>query len=168
MTNTRRRTRWTSCCGRRARRESRPGTAPSAPGALEAEDRPPSCAAQQCYVRQGGVLCLYCGSDQIEGAAFTCDAGAAGAVENPIIAGNIITGSGAATSNGIQLRGLIVNANISGNDIRNLARGFLGAVANTHAATGAAIHFNNFVVIFVVVFITIGVVFIITVVIITD
>jgi hypothetical protein len=71
--------------------------------------------------------------------------GAAGAIDNPTITGNKITGTGAATSNGIRLRGLVTNANISGNDVRNLARGFFGEVVNTHSATGAEVHFNNFV-----------------------
>lgn len=71
--------------------------------------------------------------------------GAAGAVENPIIMSNTITSTNAASSNGIYLRGLVTNANIRGNDIRNLARSLTSAVANTHYATGASANFNNFV-----------------------
>lgn len=70
---------------------------------------------------------------------------AAGAIENPVISGNIITGTNAATSRGIRLNGLVTNASITGNDVRNLARGFTGEVLNTHSATGTQAHFNSFV-----------------------
>ena len=71
--------------------------------------------------------------------------GALGAIENPVVTGNIITGTDAATSNGIRLRGLITSASIKCNDIREVARGFFGEVTNTHSATGTAMHVNNIV-----------------------
>ena len=71
--------------------------------------------------------------------------GALGAIENPVITGNIITGTDAATSNGIRFRGLVTNASIKSNDIRDLARGFFGEVTNTHSATGTTMHVNNIV-----------------------
>ncbi len=71
--------------------------------------------------------------------------GAAGAVENPIVMSNTITSANATSSNGIYLRGLVTNANIRGNDIRNLARSLYSTVANTHYATSTTANFNNFV-----------------------
>ena len=37
--------------------------------------KPPTQAMKDKYIRQGGVRCLFCGSEQIEGGAFECDAG---------------------------------------------------------------------------------------------
>jgi hypothetical protein len=71
--------------------------------------------------------------------------GALGAVENPVITGNKITGTNAATSNGIRFRGLVTNASVKSNDIRNSERGFFGEIVNTHSATGTEMHVNNIV-----------------------
>lgn len=38
----------------------------------------PTKEAREKYVRTGGVRCLFCGSEQIEGGAFECNAGMAG------------------------------------------------------------------------------------------
>jgi len=70
---------------------------------------------------------------------------ALGAIENPVISGNIITGVDGATSKGIRLNGMVVGASITGNDIRHVANSVSGEVLNTHSATGTAAHFNNFV-----------------------
>ncbi len=71
--------------------------------------------------------------------------GVLGGIENPVITGNNITGTGAATSNGIRFRGLVTNATITSNNLRAVARGFFGEVVNTHSATGIQAHFNNIV-----------------------
>ncbi len=71
--------------------------------------------------------------------------GPAGAIENPVISGNTITGTGAANSKGIRISGLVTNPSITGNDIRSLARGISGEVINSHSATGSAFHLNNIV-----------------------
>lgn len=72
--------------------------------------------------------------------------GALGAIENPTVTGNTITGTSAGSSYGVQLRGLVTNANISNNNIRDLDRGFWGRAATAgHAATGTVMHYNNIV-----------------------
>ncbi|HRI05229.1 MAG TPA: right-handed parallel beta-helix repeat-containing protein, partial [Pyrinomonadaceae bacterium] len=68
-----------------------------------------------------------------------------GAIENPVVSGNIITGTDLAGSKGIRLSGLITNAAITGNDVRHIDRGFSVDVANGHSATGTQVHFNHFV-----------------------
>ncbi len=71
--------------------------------------------------------------------------GALGAIENPTIIGNSITGIDTVTSNGIRLRGLVTNANIKSNNVRDVDRAVWGEVVSGHSATGTEAHFNNFV-----------------------
>ncbi|HEX9004059.1 MAG TPA: hypothetical protein VGB07_29375, partial [Blastocatellia bacterium] len=71
--------------------------------------------------------------------------GPAAAIENPVITGNSITGNDTATSNGIRLRGLVINASIKGNNVRDVDKGFSGEVINGHSATGTQANFNSFV-----------------------
>ncbi len=77
----------------------------------------------------------------------TTDAtGVLGAIENPVITGNNIVGTDAATSNGIRFRGLVTNATITSNNLRDTERGFFGDVAGAgHSATGTQAHFNRIV-----------------------
>jgi CSLREA domain-containing protein len=77
----------------------------------------------------------------------TTDAtGALGAIENPVITGNSLTGTDAATSNAIRFRGLIVNATIQNNNLRDTDRGFFGELAGAgHSATGTLLKFNSLV-----------------------
>ena len=72
--------------------------------------------------------------------------GVLGGIENPVITGNNITGTDAATSNGIRFRGLVTNASIISNNLRDVERGFFGEVAGAgHSATGTQAHYNNIV-----------------------
>jgi hypothetical protein len=71
--------------------------------------------------------------------------GPAGAIENPVISGNSITGTDLTGSKGIRFLGLITNATIKSNNVRDVDRAFSGEVNNGHSATGTQAHFNNFV-----------------------
>lgn len=68
-----------------------------------------------------------------------------GAIENPVVTGNVITGTNAATSKGIRLNGYVLNAAITRNTIRNLERGISAEIFMTHFATGTEAHFNHVV-----------------------
>jgi len=72
-------------------------------------------------------------------------AGSTGDIQNPVISGNIITGTDAAGSRGIRLNGLVTNAAITSNDVRHLERSVSAEVSTDHAPTGTQAHFNNFV-----------------------
>lgn len=73
----------------------------------------------------------------------TAGSEALGAIENPVVSGNTITGSNAATSKGIRLNGLVLNAAITSNTIRDLERGISAEIFNTHFASGTEAHFNR-------------------------
>jgi uncharacterized repeat protein (TIGR01451 family) len=71
--------------------------------------------------------------------------GPLGDIQNPVISGNIITGVDAVGSRGINVSGLVTNATITSNDVRNLERSFSGQISTDHSPTGTQAHFNNFV-----------------------
>jgi hypothetical protein len=68
-------------------------------------------------------------------------------IVSPTITGNIITGVPGETDNiGVQLRGLVINANVSNNQIGSIDKSFYGArgVYGDHYPTGTTIKWNNF------------------------
>ena len=74
--------------------------------------------------------------------------GTGGDINSPIIRSNSIIGiEGATNRRGIQLIGLITNANVSNNQVTNVNMSFLGNVSKyggTHYPIGATINLNNF------------------------
>lgn len=70
--------------------------------------------------------------------------GSGGAIENAVIRGNIIIGTGTANSDGIRLIGKAVNTLIEDNLVTNVDRSFRGWLWNGHIATGTVIRNNVF------------------------
>jgi hypothetical protein len=74
--------------------------------------------------------------------------GSGGDINSPTVSGNNVTGAvGATNRTGIQLIGLVTNANVSNNQFINTDRSFNGAAGGygTHYSVGTSVRLNNFV-----------------------